>query len=63
LVVYRRGDKLVVTRLRIPPLADELQTLFKAIDDQYKRKKKPTVKDIQEEIQAYRTERKMRHGS
>ena len=63
LVVYRRGDKLVVTRLRIPPLADELQTLFREIDDQYKRKKRPTVKEIQEEIQAYRRERKRRQGA
>ena len=29
LAVYRKGDKLVVTRLKVPPLGEELSDLFR----------------------------------
>ncbi len=63
LAVYRKGDKLVVTRLRAPPLGEELKDLFKEIDKQYKGKKKPTEKEILEEIRAYRREKRAKQGA
>ncbi len=39
LIVYRRDDKLVLTKLEIPPL-EELRELFSEIDKQNKGKKK-----------------------
>ena len=56
LCVYRKDDKLVVVKLKVPPLAD-LKELFREIDEQNKGKKKPTEKEILEEIQAYRREK------
>ena len=53
LLVYRKDDKLVVTRLKVPPL-EELRELFKEIDKQNKGKKIPTEQEILEEINAYR---------
>lgn len=58
LAVYRRGDKLVVTRLKVPPLGEDLTDLFKEIDKQYEGKKRPTEKEVLEEIQAYRREKR-----
>ena len=57
LAVHKRGDKLVLTKLRIPPLGEELRSLFTEIDENYKRKRRPTEKEILEEIQAYRKTR------
>ena len=61
--VYRRGDKLVVTRLRVPPLGEELKSLFREIDRQSTGKKRPTEKEILEEIQAYRREKRAKQGA
>ena len=58
LAIYRKGDKLVVTRLKVPPLGEELKDLFREIDEQYEGKKRPTEKEILEEIQAYRREKR-----
>ena len=58
LAVYRRGDKLVVTKLRIPSLGEELKALFREIDVQFREKRRPTEKEILEEIRAYRRERR-----
>ncbi len=63
LAVYRRGDKLVVTKLKVPSLGEELKELFKKIDEQYEGKKRPTEKEILEEIQAYRQERRATPGA
>ena len=57
LVVYRKGDKIVVTRLKVPPLGEELKDLFREIDEQNQGKTKPAEKEILEEIQAYRREK------
>ena len=58
LAVYRKGDKLVVTKLRVPSLGEELKALFREIDEQYEGKKRPTEREILKEIQAYRRERR-----
>lgn len=62
LVVYRKDDKLVVTKLKVLPLEKELEKLFKEIDEQNKGKKKPTEKEILEEIQVHRCEKRTRQG-
>ena len=53
LLVYRKDDKLVVTRFKVPPL-EELKELFKEIDKQNKGKKMPNEQAILEEINARR---------
>lgn len=53
LIVYRKEDKLVITKLAVPPL-DELTELFREIDEQNKGKKMPTEQEILDDIQAYR---------
>lgn len=63
LAVYRRGNKLVLTKLRVPPLGEELRALFREIDEQYKGKKKPTEGEILEEVQAHRRERRATPGA
>jgi AbrB family looped-hinge helix DNA binding protein len=63
LVVYRKEDKLVVTKLKVPPLGEELKDLFREIDEQNEGKKKPTEKEILEEIQAYRREKQVKKGA
>jgi AbrB family looped-hinge helix DNA binding protein len=47
LAIYRKDDKLVVTKLNIPPLGKELTELFRKIDEQNKIKKKLAEKEIQ----------------
>jgi AbrB family looped-hinge helix DNA binding protein len=59
LCVYRKDDKLVVTKLNVPALGD-LKELFQEIDDQSKGKKKPTENEILQEIQAYRSQKRAR---
>jgi len=47
LAIYRKDDKLVVTKLNIPPLGEELTELFRKIDEQNKIRKNPAEKEIQ----------------
>ncbi len=63
LALYRRGDKLVIAKLKIAPLRDRLNALFREIDEQYKGKKRPTEREIIEEVRAYRRERRAAHGA
>jgi len=63
LVVYRKGDKIVVTKLKVPPLGEELKDLFREIDEQNQGKTKPAEKEILEEIQAYRREKRAKQGA
>ena len=63
LAVYKRGDKLIVTKLEIPPLGERLKSHIREIDEQYKGKKRPTEREILEEIQAYRRERRATQGA
>ncbi len=60
LAVYRRGNKLVMAKLEIPSLGEELKGLFKEIDEHYKGKRRPTELEILAEIQAYRKEKRTR---
>ncbi len=59
LVVYRKDDKLVIAKLKIPPLK-ELNDLLEEIDQQTKAKKKPSEQEILDEIQAYRCMKRSR---
>jgi bifunctional DNA-binding transcriptional regulator/antitoxin component of YhaV-PrlF toxin-antitoxin module len=58
LIVYQKGEKLVVTKLQVPSLKEELKTLFKEIDEQNEGKKKPTEEEILQEIQTYRLQKR-----
>lgn len=55
--------KRPVTKSEIPTPVDELNALFKQIDARYKTKKRPTEKEILEEIQAYRRERQAKQDT
>ncbi len=61
--IYKRGDKLVLTKLKSPSLGDELKKLFREIDEQYKKRKRPTENEILREIQAYRREKRTLQGA
>jgi AbrB family looped-hinge helix DNA binding protein len=63
LVVYRKGDKMVVTKLKVSPLGDELNDLFKEIDKQNKSKDKPTEEEILEIIRECRVEKRAKQGT
>ena len=63
LAVYKSGDKLVLTKLRVPSLREELKALFRDIDENYRGKKRPTENEILEEIQAHRRERRTKPGA
>jgi antitoxin PrlF len=58
LAVYMRGNKLVVTKLELPPLGEELKGLFREIDERYKRTKRPTQREILATIRSYRDEKR-----
>ena len=62
LAVYRKGNKLVMTKLEIPSLGEELKDLFQKIDERYKERKRPSEREILEEIQEYRRERRTAKG-
>jgi AbrB family looped-hinge helix DNA binding protein len=62
IVVYRKDDKLVLAKLTIPPIA-ELRELFAEIDQQNKAKKKPSEKEILDDIQAYRKMKPISKGA
>ena len=63
LAIYKKGDKLVITKLRIPSLGEELKELFREIDENYKDKRRPTEKEILEEIQAFRRQKRASSGA
>lgn len=58
LAIYRRNDKLVITKLKISPMRDQLNKLFKKIDNESPKRKRPTELEILKEIQAYRQEKR-----
>ena len=62
LVVYRRDDKLVVAKLKVPPL-EELKDLFAEVDAQNIGEKKPSEQEILDEIQAYRAVKRSKQGA
>lgn len=61
--VYKKGNKLVVAKLEVPSLGEELKELFREIDAHYGGKRRPTEKEILAEIQAYRKEKRTSQGA
>ena len=61
LCVYKKDDKLVVVKLRVPPLGD-LKKLLKEIDERNKGKRKLTEEEVLEEIQVHRREKRGKQG-
>ncbi|MCW4002559.1 MAG: AbrB/MazE/SpoVT family DNA-binding domain-containing protein [Candidatus Bathyarchaeota archaeon] len=62
LIIYRQGDKIVATKLKVPPLKGELKDLFNEVDKQTGGKK-VSEKEILKEIQAYRLEKRTKTGA
>jgi AbrB family looped-hinge helix DNA binding protein len=62
LAIYRKDDKLVVTKLQLPTIGDELKSLFKEIDRKNRGRKSPDEREILKEIQAHRKEKRDREG-
>jgi AbrB family looped-hinge helix DNA binding protein len=63
LALYRKDDKLIVMKISLPAIADELDDLFKEIDEQNKGTKTPGDKEVLREIQAYRKEKRGSKGA
>jgi AbrB family looped-hinge helix DNA binding protein len=62
LIVYRKDDKLVVSKLVVPPLGEEIIDLFTEVDRQHKGKKF-SESEILKEIQKYRVEKRAKKGA
>ena len=58
LALYMRGDKLLVAKLKLPPLGQELTSLFQAVDQDLRGKHRPSEREILAEIQSYRREKR-----
>jgi AbrB family looped-hinge helix DNA binding protein len=54
MVVYRKDDKLVLAKLKVPSIEEEFKAIFKEVDKQFEGRKKPTEEEIIEKIQALR---------
>jgi bifunctional DNA-binding transcriptional regulator/antitoxin component of YhaV-PrlF toxin-antitoxin module len=63
LAIYRKDDKLVLAKLNVPPLGEELKELFRKIDELKKGKKKPSEKEILKEKRAYRRKKRAKQGT
>ena len=57
LAIYRKGDKLVVMKLKVPTSGDELDDFFAEIDEGSKKGEAASEQEIIREIQAYRKEK------
>lgn len=60
LALYRKDDKIVVTKLEVPSLREELEKLASEVSQQQKHK--ISEKEILKEIQSYRLEKRGRKG-
>jgi len=58
LAIYRKGDKLVVTKLNIPKVGKELDDFSVEIDEGNKERRVASEQEILQEIQAYRKEKR-----
>ena len=58
LAIYRKGDKFVVTKLKVPTVGQELDDFFAEIDKGSKRV--VSEQEIIKEIQAFRKEKRAR---
>jgi len=56
LLVYGHGDILILKKLVVPDVESELKALWREIDQKIGRKRRPTQKEIDEEIHAHRRE-------
>ena len=56
LVLYRKDDKILVTKLEVPSLGEELEKLTNEVSKQ--QKTKISEKEILKEIQSYRFEKR-----
>ena len=63
LAIYRKDDKLVLAKLNVPPLGEELKELFRKIDELNKGKKKTTEKEILKEKQAKRRKKRTKKST
>jgi AbrB family looped-hinge helix DNA binding protein len=63
LAIYSIGGRLVAAKVEAPTLADELDALFREIDERQKGRKRPTEREILAEIQAYRKEKRASKGA
>jgi AbrB family looped-hinge helix DNA binding protein len=63
LAIYRKDDKLVVTKVQLPTVGDELECIFKEIDEKNRGRKLPNQREILKEIQAYRKEKRADKGA
>jgi AbrB family looped-hinge helix DNA binding protein len=60
LALYRKDDTIVVTKLEVPSLREELEKLASEVSEQQKRK--ISEKEILKEIQSYRLQKRDRKG-
>lgn len=60
LALYRKDDKIVVTKLEVPSLREELEKLASEVGKQ--QKQNISEKEILKEIQRYRLEKRDRKG-
>ncbi|MDD3792753.1 MAG: AbrB/MazE/SpoVT family DNA-binding domain-containing protein [Candidatus Bathyarchaeota archaeon] len=60
LALYRKDDMIVVTKLEVPSLRDELEKLASEVSKQ--QKQGISEKEILKEIQSYRLEKRGRKG-
>jgi len=49
-----------VTKVEFPHLGEELKGLFREIDENYKKRRRPTEREILASIQSYREEKRKR---
>lgn len=63
LAIFSRGGKLVAAKVKGPAVEDELEDLFREIDSRYKGRRKPTEREILEEIREYRMEKQSAQGA
>lgn len=54
LALYTSGDKLVLTKITVPSIGEELKGLFREIDQRYKNKRRPSEREILSSIRSYR---------
>ncbi len=58
LLVYDYDDTLILKKLIIPDVEIEMKALWKEIDKRIDKKHRPTQREVDEEIHAYRKEKK-----
>ena len=62
LLVYGYRDTVIMKKLELPEVKSELQALWKEIDTRLAGKRKPTEREISEEIQRHRRSARTRRS-